>query len=370
MRCATAFLTLLLGCGEIPATATDAAVGGDAAADAPPDAAPIVPRLYALTSAFGMGATLYGLEIVDLRTMTKLQRFPLGAGNATSVAVSPDGHTAYVSDLASAEVSFISTSTGMPEHTVALGQVRDLVLSSNGQRLFAAAGDKLVAIDTSTRMTTPSLSLGTNRIALGLALSPDGQRLVTATTNGGSNPTVALVRTSDMSIEAQVPITTDVTGCASAPFTVAFSDTGLLVSWDNNCDELYQIDAGTHTQLTMRNIATGRDSGSGGWVTSRLATSAKTHLAYAVREEGNLAIMNPQTLTFTLATGFTDMPQALVSSASGDKLYVSVIHQFTTAGAADTIDVLDTASSGFQRDAYTFSVTTQSVLDMAVVESQ
>ena len=80
--------------------------------------------------------------------------------------------------------------------------------------------------------------------------------------------------------------------------------------------------------------------------------------------------MNPQTLAFTNVGGFTDLPWAVASSVTGAKMYLSAIHQFTTAGAADTLDVLDTTSSHFQRGAYTSMIATQSVLDMAVVESQ
>jgi len=141
------------------------------------------------------------------------------------------------------------------------------------------------------------------------------------------------------------------------------------VSWDNNCDELYQVDVGTHAQLTAGSIATGRDSGSGGFVTSRLTVSASTHLAYAVREAGDVVVMNPQTATFTPLGGFSGSPQAIESTASGNQIFVSVVHQFTTQGTPDTIDILDTSSNMFQRSAYTFMSGTQSVMDMAFVKA-
>jgi DNA-binding beta-propeller fold protein YncE len=315
-----------------------------------------------------MGATLYGLEIVDLTTMTNLHRFPLGAGTAHSLAVSPDGRTAYVADTARGEVGFIDTTNGIAGTPATVAGVRDLVLSADGQRLFAATNRNVVAIDATTRAVMPSPMLAGDSIPLGIALSPDGQRVAVATTYGGSNPTVTLVRTSDMSIEMAIPIATNVTGCATFPYLVAFVDNGLMLSWDDNCDALYQVDVGTHTQLTARSIATGRDC-CGAISSRRLAVSLASHLVYALREDGNLVIMNPQTLTFALASCFVDMPGALVSSVGGDKLYISIIHRFN-GGGADTLDVFDTSNSGCQHAAYTFMVANQSVFDMVVVASR
>ena len=162
------------------------------------------------------------------------------------------------------------------------------------------------------------------------------------------------------------PTTTTVTQVTLTPKTTPLWQDAGCANVYVYCDELYQVDVGTHMQLAA-SIATGRDSSAGGFVTSRLAVSDSAHLAYAVRDSADVAVLNPQTATFAALGGFTGTPQAIESTASGDKMYVSVIHQFTTPGAPDMLDVLDTSNNMFQRAAYTFTSGTQSVVDMAIV---
>jgi DNA-binding beta-propeller fold protein YncE len=292
-----------------------------------------------------------------------VRRVDLGAASSPSMVVSPDGAIVYVGDRTNGEVRFVDSTTGAVLHRVPASGIRDLAITPDGRRLFASAGQTIIAIDTVTRTALASPPVGgANAVALGNALSPDGTRIATAT----SVAAVTLVRTADMSIEAEIPIVTNVTGCASQPVGVAFMSNGLLVAWDSNCDALYQVDVGTRTQLTARSIATGRDSGASFNIISRLAVSTASNLAYALKEDANLAVMNPQTNTFTqIAMG--DVPFAATMSPDGAQLVVSVVHRFN-GGGADTLEVLDTASTAVQR-LYTLSAANQSVTDMMIVAS-
>lgn len=366
MRQVLPILALLFSaaCGKVVETTPDAS-SIDAGVDAPVP----VPRLYALTASTldPLMAAVIALEVIDLRTMTMVRQLDLGAASSPSLAISPDGAIAYVGDRANGEVRFVDTATGVTLHRILLNGVRDLAISADGKTVFASAGPQVVAIDTATRDTRPSPNVGgQNAVTLGNALSPDGVRVATATSNGGSNPTVTLVRTSDLSIEAAIPIATNVTGCAASPVGVAFTSNGHLVAWDSNCDALYQVDVGTRAQLTGGSIATGRDSGSSFNITGRLAVSQASNLAYALKEDANLAVMNPQTNTFTLIA-LGDTPFASTMSPDGTRLLVTVIHRFN-GGGADTLEILDTSSSALQR-AYTFARANHSVVDMMVVES-
>ncbi len=360
---------LLLACGNVLKIEPDA----PPPVDASPDARPAVTRLYAVSAAQLDFSTVskISLDVIDLRTTTLDRHVELGFAGLSATAVSPDAATIYVADFSTGEVRFLSTTTGAIARTVPLAQVRDIVLDASGGKLYAAAGSKIVAIDTATGTTTPSPDVGGASITLGIALSPDGARIGTSTTNGGSNPTITLVRTSDMSIENAIPIVTNVGGCSSSPAAVAFKSNGLLVTWDLNCDALYQVDVGTHTQLTAGSIATGRDSGASFMSSNKLTTSASSGLAYAIKEDANLAVMNTQNTTFTqlpMAAPNTDTPFASGMSGDGARLFVSIIHRFN-GGGADTLTTIDTATSGVTPNAFTLMSATQSVVSMKAVTS-
>jgi len=356
--------TSLFACGKVVDTPQDGASDSpvDVAVDDPP---PLVPRLFVVTGAqldFSQ-VSKSGLEVIDAETMTFDRNVDLGFGGVSSAAVSPDGKTVYIADFASGEVRFHDTTTGISSKTVTLAQVRDLAINADGTKLYAASGQNVVEIDTTTGDTRPSPAVGgPNTLALNLGLSPDGARVGVSTTNGGSNPTITLVRTMDMSIENAIPITTNVTGCGASPGAVAFKNNGLLVTWDTNCDALYQVDVGTHTQLTAGSIATGRDSGSSFISSNKLTVSAASGLVYAIKEDANLAIMNTQTTTFTQIAG-VDTPFASGMLDDGTKLFVAVIHRFN-GGGADTFNVIDTNTANVTPDAYTFSGASQSAIDV------
>jgi len=348
----------LVGCGEVTGVVPDAPpeVPIDAAIDAPPDAPVPVPRLYALTRG---GSGLGGLEVIDLRTTTKIAFHDLPAGAPSSLAVSPDGTTAYIGDTAAAVIRVIDTRTGMPQASISLASVYDLVLSADGALLFATAGDKIVRIELATGTQTPSPMIGTAGYAAGISLAPSGARL--AVTAGSD---VGLVRTSDMSIEATLRLTTSGTSnCGVQPFATAFKGNDRVLVWDNNCDELFQIDPGTQAQLTASTVVTGRDSGSGGEQTSRLAVTAASNLAFALREDETLSVMNTETKTFLNVGGFGGFPGALGSSVSGDRMFITEI---PLAGGPNKLAVYDTANSQLTSGAYTFTPPTQTVVDTAM----
>ena len=164
----------LIGCGEVTGVVPDAPpeVPIDAAIDAPPDAPIPVPRLYALTRGeSGLG----GLEVIDLRTTTNIAFLDLPAGAPSSLAISPDGTTAYIGDTAAAVIRVIDTRTGVPRASISLASVYDLVLAADGATLFAAAGDKVVRIELATGTQTPSPSIGAAGYVGGIALAHGGE---------------------------------------------------------------------------------------------------------------------------------------------------------------------------------------------------
>lgn len=366
--CLVAGATSLLACGKVLDVPTDAAIDSpptDVAIDGPLPKS----RLYAFNAAqFDISqVSKISLEVVDLTDLTFIRNVDLGFAGLAAGAISPDGTVAYVADFASGEVRFHDTTTGMPTRgAIAVPGVRDLALNADGSILYAASNLTIAAIDTAAGTVTSSPVVGTaNGITLTLALSPDGARIATAT----NDATIALVRTSDLSIEASIPIVTNVQGCASQPAAVAFRSNGLLITWDLNCDALYQVDVGTRTQLVASSIATGRDGGTSFQAANKLTFSNSTGLAYAIKEDGpnNLAVMNAQNATFTTLAN-ADLPFSSVMSEDGSNLFLGVVHRFN-GGGADTITTVGTATSVVTVDAYTLSIATQSVSDLTIVTS-
>lgn len=362
MRVTALMLVGLAGCGEVVGVIPDAPPevvidAADAAIDAPPDAPPAVPRLYTISKAFQDNG-IATLEVIDLRTSTKIVALDLPPSTPTSFVVSADGGTAYIGDVATGQIRTIDTRTGVQGLPFPVAAVRDLVMTADGGTLYAAAGDTVAKIDLATRVVTTSAALGQTVYAI--ALAPGEARLALI---GGGN--VLLVRASDVSLEASLPMTpSGASNCLAQPFAVAFKGNDRVLTWDSNCDELYQIDPNTRTQLVASTIVTGRDSGAGGQPTSRLALSAATGLAYAVREDGQIAVINADTKTFLLVGGFGGTPMAIGASTTGDRMFVPV---FQPSGGADQLAVYDTTNSQLQTGAYVFSPTTLHVVDTAMI---
>ncbi len=312
----------------------------------------------------GFGFCEGAIEVVDLATMSTLRAFSIGSGVWTSLAVSPDGQRLYVVDRANHVVAEFDWTTGALLGTVPVLAPNDVVLSADGSTLYVSGFGQLVAIDTATS-TTRALPTGSDSL-LGLALSPDGTILGAASTDGGSNPALYLVDAATLTLLARVPITHsgEPAGCATFPNDVTFTDTGLALLWDSNCDNFYQVDVASRTQLTGLTIRMGRDDGSSFNFNNMLSYSRVRARAYALKESQELAVVDPDMASGVLLGGFDGVPLVPVLTPNGRTLFVAVNHRFL-GGGADTLDRYDTATDAFARGVYTFSTADLSVRDMA-----
>ncbi len=309
------------------------------------------------------------IEIVDLRTMARVQTLPLGQVVGTSLAVSPATQRLYVVDRLNSAVAVFDALTGARVATVPVADPRDSVLSADGKRLYVSAGQSIVAIETLTNTVLRILTTG-NDTTLGIALSLDGGTLGAVSTSGGLNPALYLVDASTLTLRARVAITNpgEPTNCATFPNDVAFTVGGRALLWDSNCDNFYQVDVATATQLTAGTVRMGRDAASSSNFNNIIQYSAASGKGYALKESNELAIMTPSPPSGSLVGGFSGTPFVPALTPDARQLLTSVIHRFS-GGGADTLDMYDTLGNTFTRNVYTFSNSTMSVRDMRIISS-
>ena len=291
----------------------------------------------------------------------------------TSLAVSPGGRQLYVTDSLNKEVAIFDVLSGRLVASVPVPGfiLRDSVLSAGGKTLYVTVDNSIIAINTITNTIQQTLMTGAD-ITLGIAISPDGNTLGAVSTDGGTKPALYLVDPGTLMLKARVPITNpgESTNCATIPLDIAFSDTGLALLWDSNCDNLYQVDVASKTQLTAGTIRMGRDNSSFFNFNNMLYYSPVSNRAYALKESQELAVMAPVGVSGFLVGGFDGVPFVPTLTPDGGRLFISVIHRFAGGGGgADTLDQYNTASETFTRNVYSFSFPNMFVRDMRVVLS-
>jgi DNA-binding beta-propeller fold protein YncE len=311
------------------------------------------------------------IEIVDLATMSTVGSFSIGQREVTSLAVRRLGShnfRCYVTDLTNGAVVALNANSGAVTATVAVAYPCDCVIAANGHRLYVSAYESVVAIDTGPNTVSQVLQTSPDT-PLGISLSPDGSTLAVATTDGGSNPALYLINASSLALKTRIAITNpgEPTNCATFPNDTAFTNTGRVMLWDSNCDNLYQVDVASAAQRTSDTIRIGRDSGSFFNFNNQLSYSTVSARAHVTKESAELAVIDPAGLTGSRIGGFTGTPFVPSLSPDGKTVFISVIHRFS-GGGADTLDRYDVASGAITRAVYTFTRSSLSVRDMRIVQ--
>jgi DNA-binding beta-propeller fold protein YncE len=311
------------------------------------------------------------IEIVDLATMNAVGSFSIGQREVTSLAVRRLGShnfRLYVTDLTNGAVVAFNANSGAVIATVPVAFPRDCVMAPNGHRLYVSADQSIVAIDTGPHTVSKVLQTGSDT-PLGISVSPDGSMLAVATTDGGSNPALYLIDASTLTLTARIAITNpgEPTNCATFPNDATFTDTGRVLLWDSNCDNLYQVEVASAAQQTSDTIRMGRDAGSFFNFNNQLSYSTVSDRVHVTKESAELAVMDPAGVTGSAFGGFTGTPFVPSLAPDGQTLFVSVIHRFS-GGGADTLDRYDVTSGALTRAVYTFSRSSMSVRDMRMVQ--
>jgi YVTN family beta-propeller protein len=200
---------LLIGCGEDAPTSTSAASNQPSfaatAASCEPRTRPgkIVEKVTTPASwgiavrddgltyftepfANGVGITSTSTRTVDGFIATGID--PIGA------AFSPDGGTAYVTNLVSNTVSVIDVATAQQVATISTGDASPFVVrvSPDGERLFVAtSGNLVLVVSTATREIIKTIEVGFQ--PNGFAVHPDGRMMYVSAFSAGTVSEVDMV---------------------------------------------------------------------------------------------------------------------------------------------------------------------------------
>ncbi len=336
-----------------------------------PATAQTIPELFAILTEDLSGDPWYAgsnssIEIVNLSSMKTLKTISIGKRDPTSLAVSQNGQRLYIVDRFKKEIVVFDRSTGTQIANISVTDPRDSVLSADGSTLYVTAGNGLVVIDTTTNTVKQQINLTVNNnYTLGIAFSTDEKTIGVV----GTDPALYIIDTVTMGLKSRIPITNpgEPTNCATDPNDITFTNTGIALLWDSNCDNLYQVDVIGAVQITAKTIRMGRDSGSFFNYNNMLYYSQLTGKAYALKESKELAVMDPSKANGFLFGGFNGTPFVPSLMQNGSKLLISVIHRFD-GGGADTLYMYDTQSNTSIADVYIFSSPSMSVRDIRILE--
>src|SRR5205823_4836051 len=93
------------------------------------------------------------------------------------------------------------------------------------------------------------------------------------------------------------------TNCPPDTFDVGFTDTGRVLVWDPNCNNVYQIDLGSSKQLTTETIDTGFALGEEGLLAPDLINQlsySRVHQRGYLCRDGEVLELDPAGLTSSI----------------------------------------------------------------------
>jgi YVTN family beta-propeller protein len=167
---------------------------------------------------------------------------PIGA------TFSPDGRTAYVTNLFGQSVSVIDVASGSVRATISTGSFEPFVVrvSPNGERLYVATNNNVVLIvATATNQIVKSVEVGF--APNGFAVHPDGRRMYVSAFLGGTISEVDMV-------SEQVVRTFEVGGI---PQEMALNRKGTRLYVANEAGYLNEIDVQSGRELPRIPLASG-----------------------------------------------------------------------------------------------------------------
>jgi YVTN family beta-propeller protein len=169
--------------------------------------------------------------------------FPISVQHPLTIAVTPDGRTAYVSTLTG--VTPIDTATNTPEPTIAVpGSPGFVAITPDGATAYVAEnGGRVSPIDTATNVAGPPITVGPN--PGGIAVTPNGE---TAYVTDRQNGTVTPISTATNVPGVPIHVGND-------PYAIAVTPSGGVAYVTNRADgTVTPINTATNTAGTAISV--------------------------------------------------------------------------------------------------------------------
>ncbi len=156
-----------------------------------------------------------GVQPIDLTTNPPTPGNPVAVGSsATQMAVSPDGATGYVSDIAESAVYPLNLTTTPitvgPPVTANLTHPYGVALTPNGHQLYAVnnPGNSVTPIDVAAHPPQPGTPIPVGSAPLNVAALPNGRQMLVTNQSSETPPqdgSVSVIDTSTKAVVATVP---------------------------------------------------------------------------------------------------------------------------------------------------------------------
>jgi YVTN family beta-propeller protein len=263
------------------------------------------------------------VTVIDTNTRTVARTIGVGLGPC-SVAVGPDGTTVYVANRIDNTVSVINTTTHAVTHTVGVGQ-RPLAVavSPDGTAVYSVNSydNTVSAINTTTHAVTHTIAVGTFPEAV--AVSADGTSVYTANSHGN---TVSVINTTTHAVTHTIAV-------GDTPSSVAVSPDGTAVYVANYYDNTVSV-INTTTHAVTHSTAVG-------YRPSSVAVSPDGTTAYVASMSANtVSVVDVTTRTVTDTIAVRYGPSSVTVSPDGTTVYVANYH-FSTASVITRVDPPD-----------------------------
>jgi peptide/nickel transport system substrate-binding protein len=309
--------------------------------------------LYAVLVRDLGGGGRSALEMVDVASQSRIGGATPRLATPTSIVAVPGGERLYVLDRGTSALVVLDRE-GREIAATQVADPRDCAMSRDGTRLFVTAGRSLLSVSADDLSVSTLLATDADSL-LGVAVSPVGDIVGAVATQGGGSPGLYLVEAATgKARRIGIENPGEPTNCTTSPNDVVFTDTGQALLWDSNCDNLYQVDVAASRQVPAGTIRMGRDSGSTFNFNGVVHYSVAAQRAYALKESGHLAVMDPVAAAGTLVGDLGGTPFALGLTPDGRTLALISIRRFQ-GGGPDVLHLYDTVEGTMTRDAYVFS---------------
>lgn len=275
------------------------------------------PRAYALNY------TTNSVAIIDTATNQFVgPEIPVGSG-PYSIAITPDGKTAYVGNDSPESLNIVNLQTGQAGPAIELGtNLFVIAISPDGKTAYmTTSSGKVLVLDTQTNQVIGSIPIEGEVSSLwGVAFSPDGK---TAYVANDENNTVAVIDTATRQVVgAPIPVGED-------PINIAFTPDGNWAYVTNDESDNVSV-INTATRQVVGTIPVGEEP----WGISITPDGKKAYVAnYLTKTVSVIDTLTNQVVGAPIPVG--SEPYETAITPDGKTLYVANFQ-------SETISVIDT----------------------------